>query len=60
MIALALASLLQTTAFVDVTVVPMDRERTIAHASAIVRDGRIAWVGAAAEAQIPADAVRID
>jgi len=31
--------------FVDVTVVPMDRERTIEHQTVLVRDGRIAAIG---------------
>ncbi len=47
-------------AFVDVTVVPMDRERTLEHQTVIVRDGRVASVGPAASAQIPPDAQRID
>jgi imidazolonepropionase-like amidohydrolase len=48
------------TAFVNVTVVPMDRERTIPNATVIVREGRITSVGPAAQAQIPGDALRID
>ena len=49
-----------TTAFVDVTVVPMDRERVIAHQTVIVRDGRIVALGATASTTVPAGATRID
>lgn len=64
--ALALAALLphrataQATAFVDVTVIPMDRDRVLEHQTVLVRDGRIASMGPAQGASIPADAVRID
>ena len=47
-------------AFVDVTVVPMDRERVIEHQTVIVRDGRIASISPAATTRVPADAQRID
>jgi imidazolonepropionase-like amidohydrolase len=50
----------RTTAFVDVTVLPMDRERTLEHQTVIVRDGRIASVGPASSTNVPADALRID
>lgn len=49
-----------TTAFVDVTVLPMDSERTLARQTVIVRDGRIAEVGPVASVQVPSDAQRID
>jgi imidazolonepropionase-like amidohydrolase len=48
------------TAFVGVTVVPMDREGTIADQTVIVRDGRIAEIGPRARVTVPAGAVRID
>jgi len=48
------------TAFENVNVLPMDRERVVANQTVIVRDGRIEWVGAAAEAKIPAGARRIE
>lgn len=50
----------QSTAFVDVSVIPMDRERVLEHQTVVVRDGRIVSVSPAREAQLPADAVRID
>ena len=48
------------TAFVGVTVVPMDSERTLADQTVIVRDGRIAEVGPRARVAVPDGAVRID
>src|SRR5436190_964129 len=50
----------QTIAFVDVTVVPMDTERTVPHQTVLVRDGRIAAMGPAAEVAVPETAQRID
>jgi imidazolonepropionase-like amidohydrolase len=50
----------RTTAFVDVTVIPMDRDRTLEHQTVIVRDGRITTVGATASTTVPSDALRID
>ncbi|MBV9956833.1 MAG: amidohydrolase family protein [Acidobacteria bacterium] len=47
-------------AFVNVNVVPMDRERVLAGQTVIVRDGRIAVIGPAEKTKIPADARRID
>lgn len=47
-------------AFVDVTVIPMDRERTLDHQTVIVRDGLITEITATGRASIPANAVRID
>ena len=49
-----------TFAFVDVTVLPMDRERVLTGQTVIVRDGRIAAVGPSASVRVPADAQRID
>ena len=48
------------TAFVGVTVVPMDRERLIADQTVIVQDGRITRVGPQARVPVPANAVRIE
>jgi hypothetical protein len=48
------------TAFVEVGVIPMDVERVLPRHTVLVRDGRIAWVGPAAAAQIPPGAARID
>src|ERR1051325_1556704 len=50
----------RTYAFVDVSVVPMDRERVVEHQTVIVDDGRIAQIGAATEVEIPRGATRID
>jgi imidazolonepropionase-like amidohydrolase len=50
----------QSLAITNVTVIPMDRERTLPHETVIVRDGRIAAVGATSSLTIPADARRID
>jgi imidazolonepropionase-like amidohydrolase len=47
-------------AITDVTVVPMDRERTIANQTVVVRGDRIAAMGAASEVTIPPGATRID
>ena len=47
-------------AFVNVTVLPMDRDRVLTGQTVIVRDGRIAAMGPAASVQIPADAQRVD
>jgi imidazolonepropionase-like amidohydrolase len=66
--ALALASLLAApiataappTAFVDVTVVPMDSDRIIPGQTVIVHDGRITALGGVNEIGVPDDAVVID
>ncbi len=50
----------QTSAFVDVTVVPMDRDRIIPNQTVVVQDGKILSVGDARTASIPNGAVRID
>ena len=47
-------------AFVDVTVVPMDRERLIARQTVMVRDGKIAAMGPTASTRVPAGATRVD
>jgi imidazolonepropionase-like amidohydrolase len=43
-----------------VNIIPMDRERSIADRTVIVRDGRIAEVGAPNAVTVPAGATRID
>jgi imidazolonepropionase-like amidohydrolase len=50
----------RTTAFVNATVIPMDRERTLDRQTVIVRDGRITAIGPASSTDVPADAIRID
>ncbi|MGQ0714412.1 MAG: amidohydrolase family protein [Gemmatimonadaceae bacterium] len=47
-------------AFVDVNVIPMDRERVLERQTVIVRDGRIASIEPASRARIPSAALRVD
>lgn len=47
-------------AFVNVNVVPMDRERVLENQTVIVRDGRIAEIGPAGRVKVPAGAVKIE
>lgn len=47
-------------AFVDVNVVPMDRERVLAGQTVIVRNGRIFEMGPTGTVTVPSDAMRID
>jgi imidazolonepropionase-like amidohydrolase len=49
-----------TWAFVDVTVVPMDRDRTVPAQTVVVRDGRIVAMGASVNVRVPDGAQRID
>src|SRR5262249_47911312 len=47
-------------AFVDVNLVPMDRERVLSHQTVIVRDGLISEIGDTKRVKVPKDAQRID
>jgi imidazolonepropionase-like amidohydrolase len=47
-------------AFIDVNVVPMDRERILPRQTVIIRDGRIARIGPVADVPIPPGASRIE
>jgi hypothetical protein len=47
-------------AFVDVNVVPMDRDRVVANQTVVIADGRIHSIGNAAALEIPAEAHRIE
>ncbi len=49
-----------TVAFVDVTVIPMDRERLLLDQTVIVRDGNIAALGDSRAIAVPTDALVID
>jgi imidazolonepropionase-like amidohydrolase len=49
-----------TVAFVDVNVIPMDKERVLQHQTVIVRNGGITDIGDAKRVKIPAGAQRID
>ncbi len=48
------------TAFVGVSVVPMDEERVLSNYTVLIREGRIAELGPVAKVQIPKGATRID
>lgn len=50
----------EVVAIVHGTVVPMDEERALPAHTVLVRDGRIAWVGPDASADVPEDATVID
>jgi len=56
----ALAQQPTAMAFVNVSVLPMEDERVLPGQTVLVRDGRIAAVGPAAQISIPAGATRID
>src|SRR6476661_8158756 len=47
-------------AFVDVTVVHVDREREVPHQTVLVRDGRIAKIAPARKSKLPAGCFGID
>ena len=47
-------------AFVDVTVIPMDRERTIPHSTVVVQGDKILAIGPAEDTPLPARAVRVN
>lgn len=49
-----------TTAFTNVTVLPMDAERQLTDHTVVVRDGRIVALGPSSQVTPPADAQRID
>ena len=49
-----------TVAFVDVNVVPMDKERVVPRQTVIVRDGVIVQIGDVKKVKVPAGAQRID
>lgn len=50
----------QAIAFINVNVVPFDRERVLQGQTVIVRDGRIAEIGPAEKTKVPAAALQID
>jgi imidazolonepropionase-like amidohydrolase len=47
-------------AFVDVTVIPMDRERTLPQSTVIVREGRIVSVGPSSDVRVPPGAKTVN
>jgi imidazolonepropionase-like amidohydrolase len=50
----------QAVAFINVNVIPMDRERVLKNQTVIVRNGRIAEIGDAAKIKAPSGALRVD
>ena len=50
----------RATAFVNVNVVPMDKEQVLVGQTVLIRGGRIAEIGPAARVKVPGDAIRID
>jgi imidazolonepropionase-like amidohydrolase len=50
----------KTLAFVDVTVVPMDRDRVLEHQTVVVVRGRIAEIGPSSKTKAPAGAITVD
>src|SRR5687768_10175064 len=50
----------RVTAFVNVNVMPMDRERVLRDQTVVVRDGLIGEVGDARRVRVPPGALRID
>ncbi len=49
-----------TTAFIDVSVVPLDRERVLSHQTVVVRGDRIVAMGPVKQVAVPAAAARVD
>lgn len=47
-------------AFLHVTVIPMDRERTLSDHTVIVEDGKIVTIGPSSKVKVPARALRVD
>lgn len=56
----ALSHLSPVSAFVDVSVVPMDLERVLEHQTVLVRGGEISEIGPAAQVRVPTNARVID
>lgn len=56
----AVAAFAQTTAFVGVNVIPMDRERVLSDQTVIVRNGLIAEIGDAKKVKVPSGALVVD
>lgn len=50
----------QTTAFVNVNVIPMDKQRVLQNQTVIIRDNLITEIGSSKKIKVPKDAVRID
>ena len=50
----------RVTAFVDVTVIPMDRERLLPNQTVVIRGDRIVEIGPASRVKVPEGGVRVD
>jgi imidazolonepropionase-like amidohydrolase len=50
----------QTTAFTNVNLIPMDRERVLKNQTVVIRNGIITEIGDVRKIKVPKDAVRID
>ena len=50
----------RTVAFIDVNVIPMDKERVLPHQTVIVRNGVVVEIGDVRRVKVPAGAERID
>jgi imidazolonepropionase-like amidohydrolase len=59
-IALVISVHCQTTAFVGVNVIPMDRERVLTNQTVVVTDGIITAIGDAKKIKLPTGATRVD
>lgn len=59
-LALSISAYCQTTAFIGVNVIPMDRERMMTNQTVVVRNGVIAEIGDAKKVKVPKDATRVD
>src|SRR5712692_8792058 len=60
MLGLAVEAVGQTVIFVNVNVIPIDRERVLERQAVIVREGRIAQIGPARKVKAPDGALRVD
>jgi imidazolonepropionase-like amidohydrolase len=58
--ALAMTGLAQATAFVGVSVIPMDRDRVLTNQTVLVSGGTIKTIGDANKVKVPKDAYRVD
>lgn len=59
-LALSISAYCQTTAFISVNVIPMDRERMMTNQTVVVRNGVIAEIGDAKKVKVPKDAIHVD
>jgi imidazolonepropionase-like amidohydrolase len=50
----------RTVAFINVNVLPMDQETTLKNQTVVVQDGKIAFIGAADQIEIPDNAFKVD